>query len=188
MSMIPIIILNYIKQIVQAPLQDAYKYLRMKKYIFLLATIIFSIIGITSCVEDDIKASSEDNLKKGQEYLEANAKREGVITTPTGLQYEVLVPGREDGKTPNYTNSVRCHYKGTFIDGTIFDTTYKSGNPIVFPLSGVIPGWTEGLQYMKEGAKYRFVIPYQLAYGPNGYATIPPYSTLIFEVELIEVL
>ncbi len=98
-----------------------------------------------------------------------------------------MTEGREDGKSPKATDLVRCHYKGTLIDGTIFDSSYNSGSPLVFALNQVIKGWTEGLQYMKEGAKYRFVIPYQLGYGANGVGPIPPYSTLIFEVELIEV-
>lgn len=130
----------------------------------------------------------ETNLKEGLEYLSENAKREGVITTDTGLQYEVLSPGREDGKTPTFFSRVSCHYQGKFIDGTIFDSSYSYEDPVVFALNGVIYGWSEGLQYMKEGAKYRFYIPYFLAYGSTGSGSIPPYSTLIFDVELIEVL
>lgn len=157
----------------------------MNKYILIIAAIVIGLIGIISCTKED---DGKENLKKGEEFLAANAKREGVTTTASGLQYEVLKEGNVDGKSPKPTDQVRCHYTGTFIDGKVFDSSYMYGNPIVFPLNGVIKGWTEGLQYMKEGAKYRFVIPYQLAYGPSGYASIPPYSTLIFEVELIEVL
>lgn len=157
------------------------------KYLFIIVAIAAGLFLLSSCNKNE-EVSFEENLKKGQEYLANNAKREGVVTTASGLQYEVLVEGREDGKSPSASDRVRCHYKGMFIDGKVFDSSYNSGSPIVFPLNGVIKGWTEGLQYMKEGAKYRFVIPYQLAYGPGGYATIPPYSTLIFEVELIEVL
>lgn len=161
----------------------------MTKYlIFIAVALAVGVFLFISCTKDDDDFSYEDNLKKGQEYLAENAKREGVVTTASGLQYEVLREGNKDGKRPNPNSQVRCHYKGTFINGKEFDSSYKAGNPIVFPLSGVIRGWTEGLQYMTEGAKYRFVIPYQLAYGPGGYASIPPYSTLIFEVELIEVL
>lgn len=161
----------------------------MTKYlIFIAIALAVGVFFFISCTKDDDDFSYEDNLKKGQEYLAENAKREGVVTTASGLQYEVLREGNKDGKRPNPNSQVRCHYKGTFINGKEFDSSYKAGSPIVFPLSGVIRGWTEGLQYMTEGAKFRFVIPYQLAYGPRGYASIPPYSTLIFEVELIEVL
>lgn len=160
----------------------------MIKYLFILAAVAAGVYFFTSCEGESENVSAEENLKKGQEYLEANAKREGVITTASGLQYEVLTEGKADGKSPQATDQVRCHYTGTFIDGKVFDSSYNSGHTIVFALNRVIPGWTEGLQYMTEGAKFRFVIPYQLAYGPNGYASIPPYSTLIFEVELFEVL
>lgn len=159
----------------------------MFKYLITIVAMVAAVFTFNSCSkEDEISYDPYKNQKDGQEFLEKNGKREGVITTATGLQYEVINAGREDGKSPTATSSVRCNYTGTFINGTKFDSS--NGNPIVFPLNGVIRGWTEGLQYMKEGAKYRFVIPYQLAYGPSGYHTIPPYSTLIFEVELIEVL
>lgn len=159
----------------------------MIKYLIIIAAIAAGLFYFTSCMSNGGEVSYEENIKKGAEYLEANAKREGVVTTASGLQYEVLTEGREDGKSPKATDLVRCHYKGTLIDGTIFDSSYNSGSPLVFALNQVIKGWTEGLQYMKEGAKYRFVIPYQLGYGANGVGPIPPYSTLIFEVELIEV-
>lgn len=150
----------------------------------------FAVIGllVSSCSVNDEEPSYEENYKKGLEYLTDNAQREGVICTQSGLQYEVLREGDEDGKMPVSNSYVRCHYKGSFIDGNVFDSSYDSGNPIVFSLSSVIIGWTEGLQYMKEGAMYRFFIPYYLAYGAYGNYAIPPYSTLIFEVELIEVL
>lgn len=160
----------------------------MIRYLYIIAALAASVFFFSSCQKDDEGMSYEQLLKQGQEYLAANAQREGVITTPSGLQFEVLREGNENGKSPTVNDMVRCKYQGTFIDGKVFDSTYPTGNAIDFPLSGVIPGWTEGLQYMKEGAQYRFVIPYQLAYGPSGYATIPPYSTLIFEVELLEVL
>lgn len=159
----------------------------MIKYLSILAAIAVSAFLFFSCSKDDDN-TLEVYVEQCQNYLVENAKREGVVTTASGLQYEVLREGREDGRRPTADSQVRCHYQGTFIDGRVFDSSYVSGNPIVFPLNGVIKGWTEGLQYMTEGAKYRFVIPFQLAYGPYGYATIPPYSTLIFEVELIEVL
>ena len=157
----------------------------MIKYLCIFAVVAAGVFLLSSCLggEDE---SFEDNLKKGQEYLVENAKREGVTTTPSGLQFEILQEGREDGKSPTASDQVRCRYTGKFIDGKVFDSSGE--NSIVFPLNGVIRGWTEGLQYMKEGAKYRFVIPYHLGYGASGYATIPPYSTLIFDVELIAVL
>lgn len=123
----------------------------------------------------------------GEAFLKENSSKEGVITTKSGLQYKVLQEG--NGKSPKATDSVRCHYEGMLIDGTLFDSSLQRGEPATFPLNGVIAGWTEGLQLMKEGAKYRFFIPYLLGYGANGAGnSIPPYSTLIFDVELIEVL
>lgn len=122
----------------------------------------------------------------GEAYLEENGKKEGIITLPSGLQYQVLREG--NGKKPKATDQVECHYEGTLIDGTIFDSSYKRGETATFPLNGVIAGWTEGLQLMQEGAKYRFFIPYQLGYGERGAgASIPPYAALVFDVELIAV-
>ena len=125
--------------------------------------------------------------RAGEEYLEKNAARSGVTVLPSGLQYEVVREGT--GRKPQATDSVKCHYEGTLVDGTVFDSSRRRGEPAVFPLNGVIRGWTEGLQLMQEGAVYRFFIPYNLAYGENGAgASIPPYAALVFEVELIEVL
>lgn len=125
--------------------------------------------------------------KEGEDFLVANGKKENVVTLPSGLQYQVLKEG--DGKKPKATDKVRCHYEGTLINGTVFDSSYKRGEPAVFPLNQVIAGWTEGLQLMQEGAKYRFFIPYNLAYGERGAgASIPPYAALVFDVELIDVL
>lgn len=125
-------------------------------------------------------------LEKGQQFLQENAKKEGVKTTASGLQYEVLTPGT--GKSPKATDTVLVHYKGTLINGTEFDSSYKRGEPIEFPLNQVIKGWTEGVQLMKEGAKYRFFIPSNLAYGPRGAGgAIGPDETLIFDVELLKV-
>lgn len=122
----------------------------------------------------------------GEEYLAAKAQEAGVIQTASGLLYEVLVEGK--GKKPSATDTVKVHYEGRLIDGTVFDSSIKRGEPISFPLNGVIAGWTEGLQLMGEGAKHRLYIPYHLAYGENGAgASIPPYAALIFDVELIEV-
>ena len=123
---------------------------------------------------------------EGEKYLSENAKKEGVVTLPSGLQYKVLKEG--NGKSPKATDKVVCHYEGMLVDGTMFDSSIQRGEPATFPLNGVIAGWTEGLQLMKEGAKYRFFIPYQLGYGERGAgASIPPFAALVFDVELIEV-
>ena len=133
------------------------------------------------------KEQAQKAIAEGKAYLEGNAKREGVVQTKSGLQYEVLAEG--NGKSPKATDTVRCHYEGRLLDGTVFDSSYKRGEPADFGLNQVIPGWTEGVQLMKEGAKFRFHIPYLLAYGERGAgASIPPYSTLVFDVELIKVL
>jgi FKBP-type peptidyl-prolyl cis-trans isomerase FklB len=123
---------------------------------------------------------------EGENFLAENAKKEGVITTASGLQYIVLKEGT--GKSPKATDSVMCHYEGFLTNGTVFDSSIQRGTPATFPLGGVIKGWTEGLQLMKEGGKTRFFIPYDLAYGEAGASgAIPPYAALIFDVELIEV-
>lgn len=125
--------------------------------------------------------------EEGEKFLAENANKEGVITCKSGLQYQVLKEGT--GKSPKASDKVRCHYEGFLIDGTVFDSSVQRGEPAVFPLDGVIAGWTEGLQLMKEGGKTRFYIPYLLAYGPSGAGnSIPPYATLIFDVELLDVL
>ena len=124
---------------------------------------------------------------EGERYLAENAKKDGVITLPSGLQYQVLREG--NGKKPSAKDSVKCHYEGFLIDGTVFDSSVQRGEPATFGLQQVIAGWTEGLQLMQEGAKYRFFIPYRLAYGEGGAGQmIPPYAALIFDVELIEVV
>lgn len=124
---------------------------------------------------------------EGEKFLAKNGKKEGVVTLKSGLQYEVLREG--NGKKPKATDQVKCHYEGTLINGQVFDSSYKRNEPAVFPLNQVIPGWTEGLQLMQEGAKYRFYIPYILAYGESGAGgSIPPFATLIFDVELLEVM
>ena len=123
----------------------------------------------------------------GEKYLAENAKKEGVITLPSGLQYQVLKEG--NGKKPTAKDTVQCHYEGFLIDGTVFDSSIQRGEPATFPLQQVIAGWTEGLQLMQEGAKYRFFIPYCLGYGEGGAgASIPPFAALIFDVELIQVV
>ena len=124
--------------------------------------------------------------EEGQKFLEENSKKEGVVTLPSGLQYQVLREG--NGKKPKATDQVECHYEGTLINGTKFDSSYDRGQTATFPLNQVIAGWTEGLQLMQEGAKYRFFIPYNLGYGERGAGqSIPPFATLIFDVELIAV-
>lgn len=123
----------------------------------------------------------------GEKFLAENAKKAGVTVTASGLQYEVLAEGT--GRQPKASDTVRCHYHGTLIDGTVFDSSVLRNEPCEFGLRQVIAGWTEGVQLMKEGAKYRFFIPYNLAYGERGAGQdIPPYSALIFDVELIKVL
>ncbi len=123
----------------------------------------------------------------GEAFLAENAKKEGVVVLPSGLQYKVIKEG--EGKMPSATDKVKCHYEGTLTDGTPFDSSYKRNEPAVFGLNQVIPGWTEGVQLMNEGAKYEFYIPFHLAYGEAGApGAIPPCAALIFVVELIEVM
>lgn len=129
---------------------------------------------------------ANENLKAGQEYLALNRVKLGVTELPSGLQYEVMTEG--DGVKPKATDKVTCHYHGTLIDGTVFDSSVKRGQPATFPLNAVIKGWTEGLQLMTTGSKWRFFIPSQLGYGDRQIsAQIGPNCTLIFEVELLSV-
>ena len=128
-----------------------------------------------------------ENIEKGKAFLAENAKKEGIVTLPSGLQYQVLQEG--NGKKPSATDRVKCHYEGTLIDGTLFDSSIKRGQPAVFGVNQVIKGWVEALQLMSEGSKWRLFIPSELGYGAQQAGEmIPPHSTLIFEVELIEVL
>lgn len=127
-------------------------------------------------------------IAEGDAYLAENAKKEGVKTTETGLQYQVITQGAADGAKPVATDEVEVHYHGTFIDGSVFDSSVDRGEPVSFPLNRVIPGWTEGLQLMTVGSKYHFVIPWALAYGANGRpGAIPGHSVLKFDVELIAI-
>jgi FKBP-type peptidyl-prolyl cis-trans isomerase FkpA len=137
--------------------------------------------------DEQANNASATNVSEGLAYLAENAKKEGVTTTASGLQYEVITQG--DGESPaSPTTTVKVHYKGTLLDGTEFDSSYSRGEPATFPLDRVIVGWTEGVQLMQEGAKYRFTIPSDMAYGERATGKITPNSTLIFEVELLEVI
>lgn len=137
--------------------------------------------------EDALKALKKQNRKEGEEYLKENAKKTGVQSTASGLQYRVVNQGT--GKTPTSHSRVTCHYEGRFISGEKFDSSYDRGTPATFSLEQVIPGWTEGVQLMSEGSKFEFAIPYQLGYGEVGIpGNIPPCSTLLFTVELLKVL
>jgi FKBP-type peptidyl-prolyl cis-trans isomerase FklB len=132
-------------------------------------------------------AAGKVHKEAGEKYLAENGKKDGVVTLPSGLQYKVLKEG--NGKKPTAKDSVKCHYEGFLIDGTVFDSSVQRGEPAVFGLQQVIAGWTEGLQLMQEGAKYRFFIPYRLGYGEGGAgSSIPPFAALIFDVELIQVV
>jgi FKBP-type peptidyl-prolyl cis-trans isomerase len=128
---------------------------------------------------------SQGNLEQGQAFLKENASKEGVMATMTGLQYEILEEG--EGDKPAATDTVKVHYTGRLLNGTVFDSSVERGEPVEFPLNQVIPGWTEGLQLMSPGAKYRFWIPANLAYGEQAPPAIGPNQVLDFEVELIEV-
>ena len=128
------------------------------------------------------------NIEAGKKFLEENKKREGVVTLPSGLQYEVSTEGNV-GRYAKATDQVQCHYEGTLIDGTLFDSSIKRGQPATFGVNQVIPGWVEALQLMPEGAKWKLYIPSDLAYGAQGAGEmIPPHSTLVFEVELQKIL
>ena len=134
-----------------------------------------------------VEAMSAAMKEEGEAFLKFNAEQDGVVTLPSGLQYKVITEGT--GKKPSATSQVKCHYEGTLLNGAKFDSSYDRNEPAVFGLNQVIPGWTEGVQLMSEGSKYEFYIPYDLAYGANGApGAIPPYATLKFVVELIEVL
>jgi len=136
---------------------------------------------------EEMMAAAQRNLEEGEAYLAQNAMRSGVVVTATGLQYEIIVQGT--GERPGPMDTVLVHYEGTFLDGNIFDSSLQRGVPAQFPVGAVIPGWVEGLQLMNVGSTYRFVIPSDLAYGPHGAGgTIPPNATLIFTVELLDII
>ena len=155
----------------------------MKRYLIVLVCLLFAAAPFGAGAAD---SPAEKNQKEGEAFLAANGKKPGVKTLPSGLQYAVIKEGT--GRQPVATDTVTVHYKGTLINGTEFDSSYQRGQAASFPLNQVIKGWTEGVQLMKEGAKYRFFIPPQLAYGARGAGgLIGPNATLIFEVELISV-
>jgi FKBP-type peptidyl-prolyl cis-trans isomerase FkpA len=145
-----------------------------------------AVLTVQQAFLEVMRKRAEENKAKELRFLEENGKKPGVNTTVSGLQYEVITEGT--GPKPAAEDIVRVNYEGTLIDGTVFDSTYTRGEPAEFPLYAVIAGWTEGLQLMSEGSSYRFYIPSKLAYGEQGAGSvIPPYSTLIFEVELLSI-
>ena len=141
---------------------------------------------IREIMQAEAAAKAEKAAAAGRDYLVENAKREGVTVLESGLQYEVLVAG--EGAKPSREDHVRTHYHGTLIDGTVFDSSYERGQPAEFPVGGVIAGWTEALQLMNAGSKWRLYVPSELAYGAQGVGSIPPHSVLVFDVELLDVL
>lgn len=157
-----------------------------KIQIQVVSIITVLLIGITMFSMANA-TTPEENKAAGVAFLAENAKKANVVTTASGLQYEILTPGTGT-VSPSATETVKVHYKGTTLDGKEFDSSYSRGEPISFPLNRVIPGWTEGVQLMTEGAKYRFYIPSELAYGEQGAGgSIGPNSTLIFDVELLKI-
>lgn len=177
------LVINDFAQAIKDVISDAKTQMDMKE-----AQIIAS--NFMAEVEEENKKKREEigaMLRvAGEQFLADNAKKEGVTVLASGLQYKILTQG--NGRKPKATDSVKCHYEGRLIDGTVFDSSYRRGTPAVFGLNQVIAGWTEGVQLMAEGSKYRFFIPYNLAYGANGAGdSIPPYSALIFDVELISI-
>jgi len=150
----------------------------------------FSLDEARARIEDAFNAiteqKNEENKQKEITFLAENAKKPNVKITDSGLQYEVLVEGK--GKKPSENDTVKVHYEGRLIDDTLFDNSYERQEPVTFALTDVIPGWAEGLRLMTEGSKYKLYIPYELGYGAFGYGPIPPYSTLIFTIELVEIV
>ena len=142
---------------------------------------------LESFMAESQAADGSKNMEEGTAFLAENSKNEGIIELPSGLQYEVINEG--EGDIPTAANQVKCHYHGTLIDGTVFDSSVERNQPAVFPVNGVIPGWVEALQLMSVGSKWKLYIPANLAYGPNGAGgVIGPNATLIFEVELLEIV
>ena len=157
----------------------------MRNINFVGLSVITLVVGLmlTSVVRADVAGENE---QKGKSFLASNGKKKGIVTTPSGLQYAVLKRGK--GASPSATDTVTVHYRGALLNGDEFDSSYKRGTPATFPLNRVIAGWTEGLQLMKEGSKYRLFIPAKLGYGARGAGrAIGPNETLVFDVELIKV-
>ena len=142
---------------------------------------------IRPIIEKKVQERLDEDRKKGEDFLKENAKKEGVKTTESGLQYEVIEAGEEGASKPSPEDQVTVHYTGTLIDGTVFDSSVERGQPATFPLNGVIKGWQEGLQLMPKGSKYKLYIPAELGYGDQAAGSIPPASTLVFEVELLDI-
>lgn len=145
-----------------------------------------SFAVIRGQMQAEAQRKAEAAAGEGKAFLAKNAEREGVTTLPSGLQYEVLTAG--EGAKPGADDQVRTHYHGTLVDGTVFDSSYQRGQPAEFPVGGVIAGWTEALQLMPAGSKWRLYVPSELAYGAQGVGSIPPHSVLVFDVELLDVL
>lgn len=146
-------------------------------------------IIVSQYIDELDKKMTAARKKANKEFLDANKERNGVVTLPSGLQYEVLKEGKVGGTHPKASDKVECHYEGRLLDGTVFDSSIQRGQPAVFGVSQVIAGWVEALQLMPEGAKWRLFIPDNLAYGEHGAGnSIPPYSALIFDVELLKIL
>ena len=152
-----------------------------------IQTLLMALDQETKVKQQELaEKAAQDSLAEGQKFLEENAKKEGVMVTESGIQYQILTPA--EGEKPAATDTVKVHYKGTFLNGETFDSSYDRGQPAVFPLNRVIRGWTEGVQLMSVGSKYKFTIPSDLAYGPMGNPPrIPGNSVLEFEIELLEI-
>jgi FKBP-type peptidyl-prolyl cis-trans isomerase FklB len=169
---------------VQAGLADAFD---GKDSAVSMADLQVAFTEISARLQKAQEEAAAEASAEGEAFLAQNAKREGVIVTESGLQYEVLVQG--SGEKPSYESTVRTHYHGSFINGDVFDSSVVRGQPAEFPVSGVIAGWTEALQLMPVGTKLKLFVPHHLAYGERGAgASIPPYSTLVFEVELLDIV
>ncbi|MDD8058832.1 MULTISPECIES: FKBP-type peptidyl-prolyl cis-trans isomerase [Shewanella] len=169
---------------VQAGLADAFT---GKESQVTMEELQIAFTEISRRLQEAQEAAAAAATAEGDAFLAENATREGVIVTESGLQYEVLVQG--DGEKPTYDSTVRTHYHGTFLNGEVFDSSVTRGQPAEFPVSGVIAGWTEALQLMPVGTKLKLYVPHHLAYGERGAgASIPPYSALVFEVELLDII
>ena len=141
--------------------------------------------GIQAKQQAKMTEAGNKNAKEGEAFLAENKKKDGIVTLPSGLQYKVLTTGK--GKSPKASDTVVTHYRGSLLDGKVFDSSYERGEPVSFPVHGVIPGWTEALQLMKAGDKWQLFIPSALAYGENGQGPIGPNSVLLFDIELLEI-